>query len=287
MTRFHAPLGGWDYADNVQKLEFFPNGGIEIDDRLETAGTSYSEYSISRYDTDKSTTKYACCPEEYTNLTFRIHMKRQNLYYWWSIEFPGVILTLMSFSVFWLDAASCGERLGFGVTLLLAIEVTRIVINGLLPVCGEMLWVEILLNYNELFCAFALVESCFAAYTAHAAVTNAKFSPVRVDKMSRRIVLPTYFIGIGGVYSIRMEDGYLSSSNRMWQGFINGAGTSLRVESVSILLFFPCAASVHVHPTCILHLLYILSVHAGYLHNTSVHACLLFTNPDVIPMPVL
>ena len=238
-------VGGWDYADNVQKLEFFASGAFEIDDRLETAGTSYSEYSISRYDTDTSTTKYACCPEEYTNLTFRIHFKRQNLYYWWSVEVPGVLLTLLSFSVFWLDAERCGERLGFGVTLLLAIEVTRIVINGLLPVCGEMLWVEILLNYNELFCAIALFESCFAAYVALSNKRNAKFNPKRADKIIRRIILPVYFIGVGAIYSIRMEDGYLGSTNSMWQGFIRGAGASLRIESLTILLLFPCAADVH------------------------------------------
>jgi hypothetical protein len=47
------------------------------------------------------------------------------------------------------DATNCGERLGLGVTLVLAIEVTKIVIQELLPVCGEMLWIEVLLTVSE------------------------------------------------------------------------------------------------------------------------------------------
>jgi hypothetical protein len=119
-------VGGWDYGDNVQNLTFFADGGIELEDRMETAGTSYQEYSITGHNTNRQTFYYACCLEPYSNLIFRLKFKRPEMYYFWAIEFPGVMLTSTSFSVFWLDAINCGERLGFGVTLLLAVEVTKI-----------------------------------------------------------------------------------------------------------------------------------------------------------------
>ena len=59
-----------------------------------------------------------------------------------------------------------GERLGFGITLILAVEVSKGLVINLVPICGELLWVEIFLNLNLLFCLLALFETCVVLFLA-------------------------------------------------------------------------------------------------------------------------
>jgi hypothetical protein len=65
-------------------------------------GTSYQEYSLLDKFTRRYTVYFGCCPEPYSMLVFRLIFTRPKLYYFWQVEFPGVMLTLLSFAVFWL-----------------------------------------------------------------------------------------------------------------------------------------------------------------------------------------
>jgi hypothetical protein len=230
-------VGGWDYGDNVQNLTFFDAGGMTLETSMETAGTSYQEYRITGYSTERQTFKYLCCPEPYSNLVFRISFSRPHLYYFWAIEFPGFLLTLVSFAVFWLDAANCGERLGLGVTLLLAVEVTKIVTNELLPVCGEMLWIELLLLVNEFFCVVAVLESCLAIKVAFDGLEKINEAKAElIDSWAKRVVPASYFVSLAIVYSITMDDGYESTTNPMFQGLASGKGAKIKVNILRALL---------------------------------------------------
>ena len=53
-----------------------------------------------------------------------------------------------------------GERLGVGVTLVLTIEISRGALQAVLPICGELLWLEMVFVLNLLFTIISLVESC-------------------------------------------------------------------------------------------------------------------------------
>ena len=46
-------------------------------------------------------------------------------------------MSCFSFAVFWLKP-SVGERLGYGITLILATEVFKLVVDEVVPVCGEV-----------------------------------------------------------------------------------------------------------------------------------------------------
>ena len=231
--------GAWNYGDNVINMSFYENGGILVDAAQETAGTSYQEYVIVRGETKKYTFKYACCPEPFTNLVFRLFFKRPQSYYFLAIELPGFLLTAVSMVVFWLDATNCGERLGFGVTMLLAIEVMKIVVSELLPICGETLWIEILLFVNELWCAICILVSCTAIYQAYKGLgTTEEHRSDRVDYWARRFVPSTYAIAIGIVYSITLDDGYMGSLDPMFQGLgkVNASGKLAIVPCVLVVI---------------------------------------------------
>ena len=71
----------------------------------------------------------------------------------------------VSFWVFFMSY-EVGERLAFGITLILAVEVSKGLVINLVPICGELLWVEIFLNLNLLFCLLALFETCVVLFLA-------------------------------------------------------------------------------------------------------------------------
>ena len=50
-----------------------------------------------------------------------------------------------------------GERLGVGVTLVLTIEISRGSAQAVLPVCGELLWLEMIFLLNLIFTIVSLV----------------------------------------------------------------------------------------------------------------------------------
>ena len=229
-------VGVWDFGDNVVNLTFYEDGGVLVDSILETGGTSYQEYSISEATWKRSTHVYEGSDTQYTSLYFDLSFRRPSNYFFWSIEFPSIFLAFISMVVFWLDATNCGERLGYGVTVLLAVEVTKVVTNGLLPVCGETLWVQILLILNELVCILCLLESCLAIYHAFEAIGRIdELRAERTDYHARRIVPSTYIILLGTVYSLELDDGYMGTSKSMFQGI---KGASVRVDAG--ILIAPC-----------------------------------------------
>ena len=138
-------------------------------------------------------------------------------YYTLAIEFPSVMLTLVSMAVFWLDATNCGERLGFGVTTLLAVQVTKNWTSDLVPTCGEFLWIEIVLLVNELFCVVSLLVSCLAVRQAFKGQgTVDELSSNAVDMIARRVIPPVYVVALAVLYNIDMEDGYFGTLNPMF-----------------------------------------------------------------------
>ena len=54
---------------------------------------------------------------------------------------PSIIFSCMSFLVFYMSF-EVGERLGFGITLFLTVEFSKSAMAELLPICGELLWME-------------------------------------------------------------------------------------------------------------------------------------------------
>jgi hypothetical protein len=57
-----------------------------------------------------------------------------------------------------------GERLGVGVTLVLAIEVSKVTFSAMIPVCAELLWIEIFFDANYVFTVVSLLESMCACH---------------------------------------------------------------------------------------------------------------------------
>lgn len=74
---------------------------------------------------------------------------------------PGVLITFLSFAVFWSDSASA-DALGYGIGVVIINLLSSVVLMELLPRCGETLWIDMFSFLNIIFCCMALFQSAFS-----------------------------------------------------------------------------------------------------------------------------
>eukprot|EP00439_Symbiodinium_sp_Y106_P035082 s2955_g4.t1 len=157
--------GGWTYSGGFQGIRL--NGkGYSASTSEDTAGSSYQEYRIVEIDVEAKTNFYEAYPSEpWTVLKFTVRLGRASFYYSLLIVFPTVLITYLSFGVFFMSH-EVGERLSFGITLLLVIEVMKTTGASFVPVCGELLWIDLFMLVNTVFCCASLVETMAVLFFA-------------------------------------------------------------------------------------------------------------------------
>jgi len=57
--------------------------------------------------------KYDCCPEEYIDVTFTVHIRRRALFYGFNLIIPCVLISSMALLTFTLPPES-GEKISLG-----------------------------------------------------------------------------------------------------------------------------------------------------------------------------
>ena len=75
---------------------------------------------------------FNCCPEPFASIKYKLELSRKSLYYFLYVILPLVALAFLFLLVFHIPYDS-GERMGFGVTILLSITVYLLVISDKLP----------------------------------------------------------------------------------------------------------------------------------------------------------
>ena len=152
--RCSIEVGGWALDGNMQgiKLGQGPGNdkGYDINFQEQSQGTSYQEYEIRNVTADLVNYQYPCCPYYWPNAVYRITLQRATSYYEFFIIYPVIILTLCSFFPFYMSF-EVGERLSYGITLVLCMTTYQALATAMLPVCGELLWIELFNFYCFIF----------------------------------------------------------------------------------------------------------------------------------------
>ena len=114
---------------------------------------------------------YSCCKNPFSIIEFNLSLKRLPLYYVLYLVLPCLCLSLLSPFVFFVPPES-GERIGFGITIVLAMSVYLLVISDKLPEkSNESPLIGVL--YTELF--FIMIGTLLATiYTTHIAYKTTK-----------------------------------------------------------------------------------------------------------------
>jgi len=61
----------------------------------------------------RNVVEYECCPEQYVDITFTIHIRRLTLYYGFNIIIPCALTSVLALATF-LQPPDAGEKIGLG-----------------------------------------------------------------------------------------------------------------------------------------------------------------------------
>jgi len=121
-------FGSLSYS--IEKLKITPRGyNFSTKAKLNKENGEWKLLNISQ---TYGKIKFDCCPDAFSTLTYTVEVKRLSDFYFIYIIIPSVALCFLFLLVFFIPRNS-GERMGFGITVLLSITVYLLVISGSLP----------------------------------------------------------------------------------------------------------------------------------------------------------
>jgi len=151
-------FGGWAWSGEQQGI-LLKGLGYDFSAQEATQGSTYQEYTVSNVSVVRVNYEYPCCPSEPWPVTvYTVSLKRATSFYVVVIIVPTIIVTMLSFVVFWAPSSSA-DALGFGITVIVVVILMQVVLIDLLPVCGEILWVDIFVSVSYTFCMMSLFQS--------------------------------------------------------------------------------------------------------------------------------
>jgi hypothetical protein len=152
-----ASDGGVNWIDNPDSTSV---AGLE-------AGSAYQDYRIADVSVSRKVVFYDCCPNSpFPELLFKIEFARSVEYYSTRLVLPAILLTCVSFITFMMDPET-GERLGFGITLILAMFANDFTASAMMPVCREKVMMDYLSMVSMLFGCLSLVETGLVLHVYH------------------------------------------------------------------------------------------------------------------------
>lgn len=119
-------FGSWVYNQNELNLKK-GNPSIDITNMQRNGG-----WTLINHTSELNIVRYACCPEEYADITYNFTLRRKPGYYNLNIILPTfatAVLMLISFIVPW----DSGERISFATTVMLSIIVFLLILSDSLP----------------------------------------------------------------------------------------------------------------------------------------------------------
>ena len=120
-----------------------------------------TEFDLIKVDAVTSEFTYGCCPEPYSIITYRLYLRRQHLAYTAGIVAPIVLATFAGFSTFIINPGA-GERIGLGVTIVLATAAIYIVAHEVLPKGNQYTMILVLYTTSFALSVFTLIVSVFS-----------------------------------------------------------------------------------------------------------------------------
>merc|ERR1712137_361035 len=122
----------------------------------ETAGSNFQDYKFLSISVARKERLYDPYPEPWPELLYTFLIRRSTDFYIWKLVIPQVFMGILSFIPYYMSP-ECGERLGFGITLVLAILTTDVISMGMQPVCNETLLMDYVTRLCLIFCILSLV----------------------------------------------------------------------------------------------------------------------------------
>ena len=119
-------LGSWAY-DGLQVDVLKRDKPIDVSNYV-----SNGEWDLINVKVIRNVEYYSCCPEPYPDVNFTLHIRRRTLYYTYNVIIPCIMLSSLTLLGFWIPPEG-GEKVGLGLTILLAYSVFMLLIAENMP----------------------------------------------------------------------------------------------------------------------------------------------------------
>lgn len=182
-------FGSWTYdmnrVDLRHKNEVTGSPNVEVGIDLSEMYLSV-EWDIMAVPATRHVTKYACCAEQYPDVTFSITLRRKTLFFTVNLIIPVVGISALSFLVFYLPS-DCGEKVSLSINILLSLAFFLLVLLEMIPSTS------LALPLIGLYITFSLFMISLSVVVA-TAVVNVHYRSPSTHKMApwvRRVFIKT------------------------------------------------------------------------------------------------
>eukprot|EP00928_Gymnodinium_smaydae_P007322 TRINITY_DN12648_c1_g1_i1.p1 TRINITY_DN12648_c1_g1~~TRINITY_DN12648_c1_g1_i1.p1 ORF type:complete len:831 (+),score=68.78 TRINITY_DN12648_c1_g1_i1:43-2535(+) len=168
-------FSGWAVHGKTQDIiPRIKDGGYNFPGRTDfksmagiTGGSSFQDYALTNISVRRDVLLYDCCADQpWPALVYTVEMSRSTTFYETKLFIPAITIAALAFMPFWMSP-ECGERLAFGVTIILAVVMNDVTASALMPVCKERLLMDYVSLVCFLFSVIGLLESCLIVCLYH------------------------------------------------------------------------------------------------------------------------
>ncbi|XP_022792184.1 neuronal acetylcholine receptor subunit alpha-7-like [Stylophora pistillata] len=119
-------FGSWSYSSEF--LDVYPRrDGADLSSYVENG-----EWILLGVKSERRLLTYDCCDGEFPDVTYHVQIRRRTLFYMMNFILPCVLIAVLTLLVFLLPPES-GERMSFGVTVLLSFTILLLMLMAKLP----------------------------------------------------------------------------------------------------------------------------------------------------------
>ncbi|XP_078692382.1 neuronal acetylcholine receptor subunit alpha-10-like [Branchiostoma floridae x Branchiostoma belcheri] len=129
----------------------------------------------------------------YADVTFTLELRRKSTFYVFNLLLPCLLLTSIMSATFFLPIDS-GEKLSFGVSLLLSMVVFQLVLNEVLPESDKLPWIGEFVIVTMVLMSFSLAMSVFIMNVCDCSL-HARPVPLWMQKLVMKYVAMFLLMG--------------------------------------------------------------------------------------------
>ncbi|XP_078612077.1 neuronal acetylcholine receptor subunit alpha-10-like isoform X1 [Branchiostoma floridae x Branchiostoma japonicum] len=119
-------FGSWIYTGNLLNISLVKSSADL------SMYTQSEEFVLKGAPLERKVAVYSCCPDPYVSILFTLQLERRSFFYIFNMVLPCIILMILNVFGFYIPPDS-GEKLGFFITILLALVVFLQVLSDSLP----------------------------------------------------------------------------------------------------------------------------------------------------------
>ncbi len=144
-----------------------------------------------RSEIDEINVLHTGVPSKSSTFNVIIDLKRQSFFMLRLVVFPLVLLVMLSWSVFWMDRSSLGDRVNISFIGILTVVTYQIVLSGILPHIAYVTLMTLFLNISFLIMALAVVMNLVVSHCDRLGKNH------RGDLIDRRcrLIFPLLYFG--------------------------------------------------------------------------------------------